>query len=46
MARISIITISYNARLTIEKTLKSVKDQSYNDIEHIIIDGGSNDNTI
>ncbi len=46
MGRISIITISYNAKLTIEKTLKSVKDQSYNNIEHIIIDGGSEDNTI
>lgn len=44
--RISIITISYNAKNTIEKTLKSVEVQSYKNIEHIIIDGGSKDNTL
>ena len=43
---ISIITISFNARSTIEKTLQSVAKQSYKNIEHIIIDGGSKDNTI
>ena len=44
--KVSIITISFNSALTIEETLKSVKNQSYNDIEHIIIDGKSNDDTI
>ncbi len=44
--KISIITISFNAKATIEKTLKSVANQSYNNIEHIIVDGGSKDNTI
>ena len=44
--KISIITISFNANDTIEKTLKSVVGQSYKNIEHIIIDGGSKDNTI
>ena len=44
--KISIITISFNAKATIEKTLKSVANQSYKDIEHIIVDGGSKDNTI
>jgi len=44
--RISIITVSYNAKNTIEKSLKSIENQSYNNIEHIIIDGGSKDNTL
>ena len=44
--KISIITISFNANDTIEKTLKSVVGQSYKNIEHLIIDGGSKDNTI
>lgn len=44
--KISIITISYNAKDTIEKTLTSVEGQSYKNIEHIIIDGGSKDNTL
>ena len=44
--KISIITISFNANDTIEKTLKSVVGQSYKNIEHLIIDGGSIDNTL
>jgi len=44
--KISIITISYNAENTIKNTLKSIENQSYNNIEHIIIDGGSKDNTL
>ena len=44
--KVSIITISYNSSSTIEKTLKSVESQSYYNIEHIIIDGVSSDNTI
>jgi glycosyltransferase len=43
---ISIITISFNAKSTIEKTLLSVANQSYKNIEHIIVDGGSKDNTL
>ena len=46
MFKISIITISYNAESTIEKTLKSIESQSYDNIEHIIVDGGSQDNTL
>tara|TARA_X000001036_G_C20541754_1_gene750615 strand:- start:12 stop:746 length:735 start_codon:yes stop_codon:yes gene_type:complete len=43
---VSIITISYNAEDTIQKTLESVSGQSYKKIEHIIVDGGSKDKTI
>ena len=43
---ISIITIAYNSESTINNTLSSVKNQSFKDIEYIIIDGGSTDNTI
>jgi glycosyltransferase involved in cell wall biosynthesis len=46
MGKISIITICFNAEKTIFKTLESVKKQSFNNIEHIIIDGASNDKTI
>lgn len=44
--KISIITISYNSSNTIEETLKSVQNQIYSNIEHIIIDGNSTDNTL
>lgn len=44
--KISIITISFNAKATIEKTLQSVANQTYKNIEHIIVDGGSKDNTL
>ena len=43
---VSIITPSYNCGKYIEKIIESVKNQSYSNIQHIIIDGGSKDNTI
>ena len=42
----SIITVTYNAEATIEVTLHSVQQQTYRQIEHIIVDGGSNDHTL
>jgi glycosyltransferase len=44
--KVSIITTSYNSYHTIKDTLTSVARQTYDDIEHIIIDGGSKDGTM
>ena len=44
--KISIITITLNSEKTIRDTLNSVCSQSYKNIEHIIVDGGSSDNTL
>jgi glycosyltransferase involved in cell wall biosynthesis len=46
MIRISIVTITYNAARTLQRTLDSVACQTYDDIEHLIIDGASKDETI
>ncbi|WP_369753143.1 glycosyltransferase family 2 protein [Flavobacterium sp. WC2409] len=43
--RISIITICYNRKATIEQSIKSVLGQDYPNIEYIIIDGNSTDGT-
>ena len=43
---ISIITASYNSKNTIEKTIKSVINKKTQNIEYIIIDGGSSDGTV
>lgn len=43
--RITIITVCYNRKATIEKAMKSVLDQKYPNIEYIVIDGNSTDGT-
>ncbi len=44
--KISIITINYNDAVGLEKTIQSVISQTYTDIEYLIIDGGSKDNSV
>ena len=44
--KISIITVTYNAASVLKRTLDSVKAQSWKQIEHLIIDGASKDETI
>lgn len=44
--RVSIITVCFNSDATIANTISSIARQNYDDIEHIIIDGGSTDSTM
>jgi len=44
--KVSIITVCFNSAATLESTILSVKKQTYTNIEYIIVDGGSKDNTL
>lgn len=44
--RISIITVAFNSAATIADTMRSVAEQTYHDIEHLVIDGASTDDTV
>lgn len=41
--KISVITVCYNSARTLERTLQSVAEQDWSNVEHIVIDGGSSD---
>ena len=43
---VSVLTPCYNSESTIEQTLISIENQTYKNIEYIIIDGGSVDRTL
>ena len=44
--KISVITITYNSEKTLEETINSVVSQDYDNLEYLIIDGGSTDHTL
>ena len=44
--KFSVITITYNSGKTLEETIQSVAAQTYDNMEYLIIDGGSTDNTV
>lgn len=44
--KISVITATFNSQATIKQTLDSITSQDYLNIEHIIVDGNSGDNTL
>lgn len=46
MKKYTIITVCYNSGFEIEKTIKSVKNQTFDGYEYLIIDGGSTDETL
>ena len=46
MIKFTIVTVTYNAGQTIRRTLDSVSAQTYDAVEHLIIDGCSNDTTM
>jgi len=44
--KVSVITVCFNSEKTIERTLQSVLNQTYQNIEYILIDGKSSDHTL
>ena len=43
---VTVITVVFNGERYIEQTIRSVLDQDYDNVEYIVIDGGSTDNTL
>jgi glycosyltransferase involved in cell wall biosynthesis len=44
--KITVITVCYNSAKTIGQTLRSVREQTHKNVEHIVVDGGSTDDTL
>lgn len=43
---ITLVTVTYNAERTLGRTLKSIEEQTYKEVEHVIVDGASTDGTV
>jgi glycosyltransferase involved in cell wall biosynthesis len=46
LPKFTVVTVTYNAEYTLERTLESVVQQTYPNIEHLIVDGVSSDGTL
>ena len=46
MTQFSVITVCLNARKTLERTLQSLRAQTFKDFEYVVMDGGSTDGTL
>lgn len=46
MDKVSIVTVTFNCQSIVQKTIESVLSQDYPNIEYIIVDGSSSDNTL
>ena len=44
--KITVATVTYNAGRLIERTIHSVEQQTYAQVEHVIVDGNSQDDTL
>jgi glycosyltransferase involved in cell wall biosynthesis len=44
--RVTLITVAFNARRTIGQTIDSIHSQRFTDLEHVVVDGGSDDGTV
>ena len=43
--RVSVVTVTMNARATLARTIESVQRQTFQDLEHVVVDGASSDGT-